>query len=160
MLLILIALLIAVPVAEIYVIVQVAHGIGVLNTFALLIIISVLGAWLVKVQGLSVFVRTQQQLAAGRMPTNELVDGAILLFAGALMLAPGFLTDVAGILLIIPPTRALVRRLILRSYRKRLADGRAAMWSNGRWGRVVVDVDQVNDPPRPSSDPPRGELPS
>jgi UPF0716 protein FxsA len=157
MFLILIALLIAVPVAEIYTIVQVAHGIGVLNTFALLIVISVLGAWLVKVQGLSVFIRVQQRLQEGRMPTNELVDGLILLFAGALMLTPGFITDAIGILLLLPPTRAVVRNLILRSYRKRLAEGGGATSSTGRWGRVVVDVDQVNDDDRPGQ-PPRGEL--
>jgi UPF0716 protein FxsA len=92
------------------------------------------------------------------MPTNELVDGLILLLAGALMLAPGFITDAIGILLLLPPTRAVVRRLILRSYRRRLEEGRAATWSNGRWGRVVVvDVDQVHDDDRPGG-PPRGEL--
>jgi UPF0716 protein FxsA len=129
------------PLVELYVIVQVAHEIGVLETIAALIIISAIGAWLVKAAGLSVLVRIQKQLAAGRMPTNELVDGGILLFAGALMLAPGFLSDVLGILLVVPPTRAIVRRLVLRSYRARMARGEVGRWSGNRvWSRVVVDV--------------------
>jgi UPF0716 protein FxsA len=102
-------------------------------------------------------VRTQQQLAAGRMPTNELVDGGILLFAGAMMLAPGFISDVIGIFLVLPPTRALVRRLVLRSYRAQMARGGAGGWANGRvWIRVVVDVDSHDqDPP---ARPPKGEI--
>jgi UPF0716 protein FxsA len=145
------------PLVELYVIVQVAQEIGVLETIAALIVISAVGAWLVKSAGLAVLVRMNTQLAAGRMPTNELVDGGILLFAGALMLAPGFISDVLGILLIIPPTRAIVRRAVLRSFRKQMASGGTATWGRGRvWSRVIVDVDGRDDgPPR---QPPRGEL--
>jgi UPF0716 protein FxsA len=159
-LLVLFVIFVVAPLVELYVIVQVAQEIGVLETIAALIVISAIGAWLVKTAGVSVLVRIQRQLAAGRMPTNELVDGGLLLFAGALMLAPGFLSDILGILLILPPTRAVVRRLVLRSYRARMAQGGAARWSNSRvWSRVVVDVDSFEDDDvPPPSDRPRGEL--
>jgi UPF0716 protein FxsA len=156
-LLVLFVVFIVAPLVELYVIVQVAQEIGVLETIAALIVISFIGAWLVKAAGLSVLVRTQQQLAAGRMPTNELVDGGILLFAGAMMLAPGFISDVIGIFLVLPPTRALVRRLVLRSYRAQMARGGAGGWANGRvWSRAVADVDSHDqDPP---ARPPKGEI--
>jgi UPF0716 protein FxsA len=161
MLLILILLLIAIPIAELYVIVQVAQELGVLNTIALLIVISVVGAWLVKREGLGVLMRVQGQLAEGRTPTKDLVDGFILIVAGALMFAPGFLSDVVGILLILPPTRAVVRRLVLRSFRKRVASGQMGVWSNSRmWSGGYVDVegrDRPGDAPRDPRDP-RGRL--
>jgi UPF0716 protein FxsA len=156
-LLVLFLLFVVAPIVELYVIVQVAQEIGVLETIAALIVISFIGAWLVKTAGLAVLVRMQRQLASGRMPTNEIVDGALLLLAGALMLAPGFISDVIGILLILPPTRVVFRRLALRSFRAQVQQGRAATWAQGRvWSRVVVDVDSRDDePPRR---PPRGEL--
>jgi UPF0716 protein FxsA len=160
-LLVLFVVFIVAPLVELYVIVQVAQSIGVLETIAALIVISAIGAWLVKAAGLSVLVRIQQQMAAGRVPTNELVDGGILLFAGALMLAPGFLSDVLGILLILPPTRAVVRRILLRSYRARVAKGGgAATWGGSRWfrGGVVVDADSFEDDDWRPPSPPRGEL--
>ena len=165
-LLLLFVVFVVAPLVELYVIIQVAHQIGALNTIAALIIISFIGAWVVKAAGLSVLARTQRQLAAGRMPTNELVDGGILLFAGALMLAPGFISDVIGIFLVFPPTRSLVRRLVLRSYRVQMARGGTSSWGNGRvWSRVIVDTDTIDtdtidvdarDDAAPR--PPRGEL--
>jgi UPF0716 protein FxsA len=158
-LLVLFVVFVVAPLVELYVIVQVAQSIGVLNTIAALIIISFIGAWVVRAAGVSVLVRIQRQLAAGRMPTNELVDGGILLFAGAMMIAPGFISDVLGLLLVFPPTRAIVRRLVLRSYRARLDRGGGATFGQGRiWSRVVVDVDSRDDDPPWT--PPRGEIDS
>ncbi|HEX7096711.1 MAG TPA: FxsA family protein [Acidimicrobiales bacterium] len=158
MFLILLVLLIAVPIAELYVIVQVAQELGVLNTIALLIIVSAIGAWLVKREGLQILLRVQNELARGRVPTKPLVDGALLLFAGALMLTPGFLSDIVGILLILPPTRAVVRNLAIRSFRGRIMSGRGVHFGRGRaWARVVnVEVRDDDRPPPPR--PPRGEL--
>jgi UPF0716 protein FxsA len=106
--------LLAIPIAELWVILQVADGIGVLNTIALLILISVAGAWLLKQQGLATWARLQRTLAAGQMPAREVTDGALILFGGALLLTPGFLTDCVGLILLIPPTRALVKGLFRR----------------------------------------------
>jgi UPF0716 family protein affecting phage T7 exclusion len=102
-------LLLAVPIAELWVIVQVAGEIGVLETLALLILISIAGAYLLRQQGLAAWARMQTALAEGRVPASEVADGAMIMFGGALLLTPGFLTDIVGLMLLIPPTRAVVK---------------------------------------------------
>ena len=114
---ILAVLFLVVPIVELYLVIQVSGQIGLGSTLVLIIAISVVGAWLVKHQGLSVMRRLQDQLAAQQMPTNELIDGGLILFAGALMLTPGFLTDALGFILLIPPTRALVRGVLRRRFK-------------------------------------------
>ncbi len=106
-----------VPIAELYLIVQVAGGLGIPETILLLITISVAGAWLARVAGLSVLNRLQRTVQAGKVPSAELVDGALVLFAGALMITPGFLSDALAILLLLPPTRAVARSVVLRRIR-------------------------------------------
>ena len=120
MLPILIALFIGVPFAEIYVLLQVGQAIGAINTLVLLILISVVGAWLAKREGLGVLRRMQRSIDAGRVPGTELVDGFLILLAGALMLTPGFLTDILAILLLLPPVRAVVRREVRRRVARRI----------------------------------------
>jgi UPF0716 protein FxsA len=117
---VLIALFIGVPFAEIYVLLQVGHAIGVVNTLGLLILISVVGAWLAKREGLGVLRRMQRSIDSGRVPGTELVDGFLILLAGALMLTPGFLTDILAILLLLPPVRAVVRRELRRRVARRI----------------------------------------
>jgi len=102
-------LLIAIPIAELYVIVQVAQSIGFFQTLALLIAVSIAGAWLLKREGMATWARLQQTLANGQMPTNEVTDGALILLGGALLLTPGFLSDIVGLVFLIPATRALVK---------------------------------------------------
>src|SRR5205085_8508673 len=99
--LLLFVIFIGVPFAEIYVLLQVGHAIGVLNTLALLVLVSMVGAWLAKQAGLGVIRRMQQAVNAGRVPGIELVDGFLILMAAALMITPGFLTDIVGILLLL-----------------------------------------------------------
>ena len=108
-----------VPFVELYVILQVGQAIGVLNTIALLLIVSAVGAWLVKREGLSVLRRAQQRAQQGSVPGKELVDGVLILFAGALLLTPGFVTDVVGILLLLPPVRAALRSSVASWLRRR-----------------------------------------
>jgi UPF0716 protein FxsA len=103
-----------VPLAELAVIIQVGQWLGVLDTLVLLVLISVVGAWLAKREGLGVLRRIRQQLDLGRVPGAELVDGFLVLFAGALLLTPGFLTDCLALLLLLPPVRAAVRRVLRR----------------------------------------------
>src|SRR3954464_2132916 len=88
-----------VPLLELAVIIKVGAAIGVLNTIGLLILSSIVGSWLMKREGLGVLRRIQGQLAVGQVPGKELVDAFLILFGGALMLAPGFLTDIAGMAL-------------------------------------------------------------
>ena len=143
-----------IPVAEIYVIVQVAGGIGIPETILLLIGISFVGAWLARVAGLTVLNRLQRTVRAGKVPSAELVDGALVLFAGALMITPGFLSDVLAILLLLPPSRAVVRQVVLRRIRAGGGLGRfvTSVPTGGR-GQAppgagdVWDVDGWEDPP-------------
>ena len=116
----LVVLFIGVPFAEIYVLLQVGHAIGVLNTLALLVIVSVVGAWLAKREGLGAIRRMQRSIEAGRVPGTELVDGFLILLAAALMLTPGFLTDIVAIFLLLPPIRAVVRRELRRRVARRI----------------------------------------
>jgi UPF0716 protein FxsA len=114
MLPLLVILFIVVPIAELYVIIQVGEAIGALPTIALLIADSVLGSLLMRTQGRSAWRRFNMALAEGRIPHREVLDGALVIFGGALLLTPGFLTDILGAILLLPPTRALVRGVVAR----------------------------------------------
>ena len=114
---------IIVPLLELAVIIQVGQGLGVLPTIGLLLVVSIVGAWLVKFQGLGVMNRIRRQLAAGQMPTDELVNGVLILVAGALMLTPGFITDAVGLALLFPPSRAIVRRFLAQRFRASIITG-------------------------------------
>jgi UPF0716 protein FxsA len=116
----LVLLLIVVPIAELYVIIQVGHVLGVVNTLALLVLISFTGAWLMKREGLSNWRRAQRQVDAGVVPGKEPVDGALIVLAGALLVAPGFITDALGLLLLLPPVRAGVRSFSRRRLQRRV----------------------------------------
>jgi UPF0716 protein FxsA len=111
----LILLFIVVPLVELYVIIQVGQAIGALPTIGLLLLDSLLGSWLLRSQGRAVWRRFRAALASGRPPARETLDGALVIVGGTLMLAPGFVTDAFGVLLLLPPTRAIVRRGILRN---------------------------------------------
>jgi len=112
----LVLLFLVVPIVELYVIIQVGQEIGALNTIGLLLVISVLGAWLAKREGTGVWRRLNQQVSTGKVPGAELIDAFLILLAGALLLTPGFISDVLAIFLLIPPTRALVRRVLRRRF--------------------------------------------
>jgi len=105
-----------VPLLEVYVFVQVADAIGFLPTVAWIVAISLIGAWVVKREGMSTLRRANEQVARGQVPTDALVDGVLLLFGGALLLTPGFTTDVLGLVLVLPPTRALLRGTVKRRF--------------------------------------------
>lgn len=147
-------LFLIVPILELWVIIQVGGVIGALPTIGLLIVVSVAGAWLMKREGLGIWRRVTTDLEQGRVPTASVIDGFLVLFAGALMLTPGFLTDLVGVLLLVPPTRALVRAGLVRRYRSRLTVGVAGFGPGGgtaAWGRPgstwrgdVVDADVVD----------------
>jgi UPF0716 protein FxsA len=117
----LVLLFIVVPIAELYVIIQVGHVLGVVNTLALLVLISFAGAWLMKREGLGVLRRAQRQIDVGIVPGRELMDGALIVLGGALLVAPGFITDALGLLLLLPPVRAGVRTFARRRIERRVA---------------------------------------
>src|SRR4051812_35280317 len=108
--LLLVFLFIIIPTAELYVIIKVADSIGALPTIALLVADSLLGSYLLKAQGSTVWRRFQETMQAGRIPHREVFDGVLVIFGGAFLITPGFITDVVGVLLLLPPTRAVLRR--------------------------------------------------
>jgi len=116
----LLALILVVPIVEIYVAVLVGQAIGALNTIGLLVLLSLVGVWLTKHEGLSVISRIRRQVDAGRTPTNELIDGGLVLARGVLLIVPGFVTDGLGLLLLFPPTRVVALRLAQRRFHGRV----------------------------------------
>src|SRR3954452_24953919 len=131
----LVAAFIVVPIVEIYVIIQVGQVIGPWWTILLLIADSIFGAWLVKHEGRRAWAALTTALKSGRMPAKELADGGLVLIGGTLMISPGFVTDAAGILLILPFTRPLPRRVLTRMVTRRFMDTRRP--GPGREGPVV-----------------------
>ncbi len=129
------------PLVEIYVLIQVGQVIGVWWTILLLIADSILGGWLIRREGGKAWRALTTALNSGTMPAKELADGALILVGGTLMLSPGFVTDALGILLILPFTRPVARRLLTQVVSKRLVAG-------------FVDVRQGPRPPGPGYRPP------
>jgi UPF0716 protein FxsA len=112
-------LFLLVPIAELYVIIQVGEAIGLGWTVVLLIADSVLGSLLLRTQGRAVWRRFNDVLAQGRVPHREVIDGVLVIFGGALLLTPGFLTDIVGVTFLLPPTRAIIRRFLIRRLGRR-----------------------------------------
>lgn len=127
--LLLVLLFVLVPIAEIYVIIQVGQEIGALWTVLILVADSLIGAWLLSRQGRRAWASFQSALAAGRIPHREVLDGVLIILGGAFLLTPGFLTDIVGLLFLVPPTRAWFRRLLIRMITR---PGRFG------WTRIVV----------------------
>src|SRR5215210_1063389 len=122
-LLALVALFILVPIAELYVILKVGDAIGAIWTVLILAADSVLGSLLLRSQGRAVWRRFNEALSAGKMPHREVVDGVLVVFGGAMLITPGFLTDILGALLLVPATRSLIRRLVVARLGQRVAVG-------------------------------------
>jgi len=152
MLPLLLLIFIVVPIAELAVIIQVGQEIGVWWTIAILIADSVLGSLLMRSQGRISWRRFNEALQTGRPPAREVLDGVLVIFGGAFLLTPGFITDIFGAILLIPPTRAIVRRLLVKRFADRMivaARTRAGTWSTTRPGDVdgtAVDLDTEHLP--------------
>jgi UPF0716 protein FxsA len=131
MVLLLVLTFIVFPIAELYVIIKVGEQIGVLWTLALLVADSVLGSMLMRAQGRAVWRRFNAAVAKGRVPTREVLDGVLVVFGGAFLLTPGFITDIIGVLLLLPPTRAAFRGLLIRNMASRVVVGVAARGAGG-----------------------------
>jgi len=134
MVLVLALAFLVVPVAELAVLIALGEQFGYLATFAVMVVLSLTGAWLARREGLGAWQRLQAALAEGRMPTAEAADGAMILLAGALLLTPGFLSDVLGVLFLLPPVRAVLRRWLPALAARRLLGGRRRRdrWVEGR----------------------------
>ncbi len=164
--LLMVVLLVGVPLLEIFVLIQVGQVIGPWWTILLLIVAGVLGAWLIRREGGRAWQALNDALRSGRMPAREIADGALILIGGTLMLAPGFLTDLFGVLLILPVTRPVARGLLTRVVSRRLigfsavaygAGGRTAKRPGS--GDTVIQGEVVDDAPGAPREDPRGDQP-
>jgi UPF0716 protein FxsA len=136
------------PAAELFVAIQVAESIGVLLTVLLLIAGWPLGVWLIRAEGRSAWRRLSAAIAASRPPGREVLDGSLVLIGGGLLIVPGFITDVLGGLLLLPPTRALARVGIVRNLQSRLVV-RAARFRAPSAYDVDSTASDLDPPPLP-----------
>ena len=152
-------LLIAVPIIEIAVAIWVASEIGWLNTIGLLIVLSIIGLWVVKRQGMGIVMTLQEMAQRREKPGKALMDRFLILLGGVLLVIPGFVTAVIGCLLFLPPVRAALRGMAAARVQKKVAAGK---WAFGTVAGFVQDVDSTEvrrdrQPPPPS--PPEIENP-
>ena len=152
-----------VPIIELYLFVEVSAAIGFGSALVWIVGVSIIGAWLVKREGLNALRRANAKVVAGEIPADEMITGILVLLAGALLLTPGFLTDGIGLLVLFPPTRALLRRRLRSRLRYgpiviggRFGAGNGTFGPSGGYGSQphgdVMDVDSWEESRR------RGEL--
>jgi UPF0716 protein FxsA len=153
--LLLLVLFVVVPAVEIYVLIQVGQAIGALPTVALLIADAVLGTWLFKREGRRAWTALREAIEGRRVPGREVADGALVVLGGAFLITPGFVTDVIGVFCLLPPTRAVLRRLLTNMVTARLI-GSADLPGTTRPSRTsrsrrqehpVIDGDVVDKDP-------------
>lgn len=123
----LVLLFLLTPAVELGLLIQVNQLIGFGPTIGLIIATGVAGSYLARREGLTTWRRLNERLGSGELPGKELVDGVIILVAGALLITPGVLTDVLGFLGLLPPTRALIRKVLMRRLQSKLEDGSIQM---------------------------------
>jgi UPF0716 protein FxsA len=128
---------IALPLVELVLLIVVDRYIGLLATILLIIGTGILGTWLANWQGLSTYRRIQEELRQGRMPTDSLIDGVLILLAGVLLITPGVLTDAVGLLLLTPPTRVLFRRGLIGWFKRHFKIQAIAAGPRAAEGNVV-----------------------
>ncbi len=148
----LLALFVLVPAIELYVLIKLGTLIGAFETFALIVVTGLVGSYLAKSQGLSVWNRLQSKLNSGSVPGQELIDGVIILISGALLITPGVLTDIAGLLGLIPASRALIRRFLKARFATGMMGGSVRFRS---FGTPLPNNGHINTPghPQQSTDP-------
>nr|NJM04480.1 FxsA family protein [Desulfobacula sp.] len=105
-----------IPVMEVYLLIKVGTAIGGINTLLLVIISGFLGAWLARLEGMNTLVRLKMNLSQGLMPAEELLDGVIIFIAGVVLITPGFITDIMGLLLLWPVTRNRLKRFLRKKF--------------------------------------------
>jgi UPF0716 protein FxsA len=141
---VLVFLLLLLPIVEIWLLVQIGHHIGVLPTLGMLIATAIIGVQLARAEGLRVLQRLQLSLAERRAPEHELIGAFLVFLGGVLLVVPGVITDVAGILLLLPPTRALIARLLRRRWERAIRTGRVVVVQGARRERSDLD-DEIID---------------
>jgi UPF0716 protein FxsA len=122
-------LFVLVPAVELYLLIAVGARIGPAVTIAIIVLTGIVGATLARAQGLGVLRQIEKEARAGRPPTTSLVDGLLVLIAAVVLLTPGFLTDIAGFLCLLPPTRVVIRGFVIRWARHAFQTGGLRVWT-------------------------------
>ena len=159
----LLLLLLAIPVGEVFIFLEVGSVVGTWPTIGLIVGTAVVGGVILRWQGLQTLARARQQLAANRLPVAEMAEGAALAVAAVLLLTPGFFTDALGTLLLLPPIRrSILRRLLARFAPDARHAGSAGGPESAADGARVIDgeytvLDDAPEPGPPSARPHGGE---
>ena len=117
-----------IPIIELIILIDLGTSIGLAPTLGVVILTGALGAWAARTQGFYVVSRIQAEMAAGRLPGAEMVEGAMVLVGGVLLLTPGLLTDAAGFALMVPAVRAVVRGWLMRKFEKMIDEGKVHVY--------------------------------
>lgn len=149
----LLLLFIVVPAVELGLLIQVGMYLGTLPTIGLIVFTGVLGAYLARMQGLSVLARAQEQMNRGELPAGSLADGVMILVAGALLMTPGILTDLFGFTLLVPAFRSVVKDVALARIKKAVDENRmhvhvSGMGFPGESGPVIDLEPDDREPPK------------
>ena len=147
----LLLLFIIVPAIELILLIQMGRWIGTLPTVGLIVVTGIVGAYLTRQQGLQVLARVQKEVQNGQMPGGTLLEGAMILVAGAVLMTPGVLTDALGFLLLIPQTRKLLRGLVWRQVERMMQNGQIRVGGMGpmnmgqnRRQTIIVDPEEAD----------------
>ena len=131
------------PALELVILIKVGSNIGALNTIAMVIVIGVIGAALARYEGFRVLMKVQDSIAKGIMPSAELLDGFMILAGGIALLTPGFITDVLGLFLLFPATRAGIKWLLRRKFESMIKQGQVVQF--GSFGTKSRRLDSYDD---------------
>jgi len=112
-----------IPLSELYLLIKVGSQIGAATTIAIVLLTGFVGAYLARLQGLQTMNKVRMNMAQGIPPAGELVDALLIFVAGAVLLTPGFITDAAGILLLVPPVRAQIKVWLRRKFEDAIRHG-------------------------------------
>ncbi|UCH80877.1 MAG: FxsA family protein [Nitrospiraceae bacterium] len=112
-----------IPVIELSLLIEIGSYIGILNTVVIVILTAIAGAYMVRMEGMGVMYRIQKNMQEGKFPGEELISGAMILVAGALLLTPGFFTDIIGFLMVVPVTRGYISNMIKKYLEKKMSNG-------------------------------------
>jgi UPF0716 protein FxsA len=123
---------IVMPILELWLLVKLGGHYGIIPTLLLVVATGIAGAWMARTQGVMVLLSIQREMAQGRMPAPQMIDGVMILVAGVLLLTPGLITDAAGFLLLVPPVRVMIRGWLRRKLERKLHEGNLT-FSFRRW---------------------------
>jgi UPF0716 protein FxsA len=135
-----------IPVLELWLLIEIGGVIGFFPTVLIVIITGITGAWLAKMEGISVLTNIQRSMSQGVIPKTELVNGLLVFIGGAMLLTPGFITDITGLLMIFPPTRAIFATFLISYFERKIKDGTVHFYHSGQnETRTRIDDESVID---------------